>query len=102
MIQLSENPLRVFERLDPKLMQLVEDTRSLALAEGALPRKVKLLIAMALDASQGAAGGVKSLAQAAMQAGASKEEIAEVLRVTQYITGVGSVYTAAQGLKELF
>jgi alkylhydroperoxidase/carboxymuconolactone decarboxylase family protein YurZ len=99
---MSENPLKAFERLDPKLMQLVEDTRNLAFSEGVLPRKVKLLIAMALDASQGAAGGVKSLAQAAMQAGASKEEIAEALRVTHYITGAGSIYTAAQGLKELF
>ena len=99
---MSEHPLKIFEKLDPELLKLVENTRELALADGALPKKFKLLIAMALDASHGAVQGVKALAQAAMQAGATKEEIAEALRVTQYISGVGSVYTAAHALKELF
>jgi len=57
---------------------------------------------MALDASHGAIQGVKALAQLAMQAGATKEEIAEALRVVQYISGVGSVYTAAHAFEELF
>jgi alkylhydroperoxidase/carboxymuconolactone decarboxylase family protein YurZ len=57
---------------------------------------------MALDASHGTVQGVNALAQAAMQAGATKEEITETLRVAQYISGVGSVYTAAHALKELF
>ena len=57
---------------------------------------------MALDASHGTVQGVKSLAQQAMQAGATKEEIMEALRVTQYISGAGSTYTAAQAFKELF
>jgi alkylhydroperoxidase/carboxymuconolactone decarboxylase family protein YurZ len=98
---LSESPLKVLEKLDPKLLRVVENTRDLALADGALPRKFKLLIAMTLDASHGAVGGVKSLAQAAIQAGATKDEIGEALRVAQYVCGVGSVYTAAQALKEL-
>ena len=46
--------------------------------------------------------GVKSLAQQAMEAGATKEEITEALRVAQYLSGVGCVYTAAQALGELF
>ncbi len=99
---MSEHPLKILSKLDPELLKLVENTRELALADGALPKKFKLLIAMALDASHGAVQGVKALAQAAMQAGATKEEIAEALRVTQYISGVGSVYTAAHALKELF
>jgi alkylhydroperoxidase/carboxymuconolactone decarboxylase family protein YurZ len=36
------------------------------------------------------------LTQAATRAGATKEEITEALRVAEYISGVGSVYTAAQ------
>ena len=90
------------ERLDPELLRLVEDTQQFALGDGALPRKFKLLIALALDAADGAVEGVKSLSQAATRAGASKEEIAEALRVAQYINGVGSVYTASRALKELF
>ncbi len=99
---MTEGPLKTFERLDRELLKLVEGNEQFALNDGALPKKVKLLIALALDASAGAVEGVKALAQEAMQAGATKEEIAETLRVTQYICGVGSVYTAADALKELF
>jgi len=98
---MSEHPLKIFEKLDPELLKLVENTNRFALSDGALPRKFKLLIAMALDASLGAVQGVKSLARAAMQAGATREEILEAVRVANYISGVGSVYTAAQALKEL-
>jgi len=99
---MPEHPLKTLERLDPRLFRLVDDTRQFALNDGALPRKFKLLIALALDAAHGATDGVESLAKAAMQAGATKEEIAEALRVAQYISGVGSVYTASRALKELF
>jgi len=101
-MSMAEYPLKIFEKLDPKLLDLVKNTNAFALAEGALPRKMKFLIAMALDASHGAVEGVKALAQQAMKAGATKEEIAETLRVTQYISGVGSVYTAARALEDLF
>jgi alkylhydroperoxidase/carboxymuconolactone decarboxylase family protein YurZ len=37
-----------------------------------------------------------------LETGATKEEITEALRVAQYISGIGCVYTAAQALKELF
>jgi len=57
---------------------------------------------MALDASEGAVEGVKSLAEQAMEAGTTREEIIETLRVVQYICGVGSVYTAARAFKDLF
>jgi len=99
---MAEHPLKVFEKLDPELLTLVRNTNTFALADGVLPRKFKFLIAMALDASHGAVRGVKSLAEQAMKAGATKEEIAETIRVVQYISGVGSVYTAADAFKEIF
>jgi alkylhydroperoxidase/carboxymuconolactone decarboxylase family protein YurZ len=99
---MGEHPLKIFEKLDPDLLELVTSAGEFALADGALPKKFKLLIAMALDAAHGASEGVKALAQAAHQAGATKEEITEALRVSQYVSGVGSVYTAARALTELF
>jgi alkylhydroperoxidase/carboxymuconolactone decarboxylase family protein YurZ len=98
---MAENPLKVYEQLDPKLLNLVNNARDLALADGALPRKVKLLIAMVLDAVHGASEGVQALAREAMKAGATKQEITEALRVAQYICGVGCVYTAASALREV-
>jgi alkylhydroperoxidase/carboxymuconolactone decarboxylase family protein YurZ len=82
-------------------LNLVNDTRALALTDGALPRKIKLLIAMVLDAVHGASDGVQSLAGEAIKAGATREEIAEALRVAQYVCGVGCVYTAARALREV-
>ncbi len=99
---MAESPLKIIEKLDLALFKNVEATQTLALAEGALPRKVKLLMAMALDASHGTVEGTRSLTQQAMKAGATKEEIMETVRVAQYISGAGCVYTAAHALKDLF
>jgi alkylhydroperoxidase/carboxymuconolactone decarboxylase family protein YurZ len=99
---MAENPLKMIEKLDLQLFKNVETTQTLVLGDGALSRKVKLLMAMALDASHGAVEGVKSLTQQAMKAGATKEEIMETVRVAQYVTGVGCVYVAAQAFREIF
>ena len=99
---MAESPLKIFEKLDPELLKLVGNTKTLALNDGALPRKIKLLIAMALDASEGAVEGVKSLTEQALKAGATKEEIMEAIRVADYICGVGCVYTAARAFKDMF
>ncbi len=99
---MAEHPLKIFEKVDPELLKLVQNTNTFALADGALPRKFKLLIAMALDAAHGTVEGVKALTEQAMKAGATKDEIMEALRVAQYIDGVGCVFTAARAFKELF
>ncbi len=99
---MSENPLKVFETLDPELLKLVDETRTFAFSDGALPKKFKILIAMALDASQGTVEGVRALAQLALTAGATKEEIVETVRVAQYICGVGCVYISAHAFKDIF
>lgn len=99
---MTEHPLKIYEKLDPELLKHVENSSEFVFAEGAMPRKYKLLIGMAFDASFGAVQGVKSLALQALEAGATKEEITEALRVANYLSGVGSIYTAGQALKELF
>ncbi len=99
---MPEHPLAIIEDLDSRLFEVVDENRKLAFAEGELPLKYKILIALALDASHGAVDGVRSLARFALRTGASKGEIAETLRVTQYISGVGSIYTASRAMKELF
>ena len=98
---MAQDPLDVYKGIDPELLDMVRRSSEFAMADGALPRKIKLLIAMSLDASHGAVGGVTSLARAALEAGATRQEIAEALRVTHYISGAGSVYTAAHGLKDI-
>jgi alkylhydroperoxidase/carboxymuconolactone decarboxylase family protein YurZ len=99
---MPEHPLQVFDQLDPELRKAVEDIRVLALGDGAMPKKYKILIAMALDAAHGASDGVRGLANQAIKAGATKEEIAETMRVALFISGVGSMYTAGRALSDLF
>jgi alkylhydroperoxidase/carboxymuconolactone decarboxylase family protein YurZ len=99
---MPDHPLKTMMKLDPKLAENLKATEEFVYADGALPRKFKLLIAMAFDAAHGAVGGVTSLALQAMNAGATKEEITEALRVAYLLGGVGSVYIASQALKEVF
>jgi len=99
---MSDGPLETIKNLDSKFFAKVSENAVDAFKDGALSLKMKYLIAMALDASHGAAGGVTGLAAQAIKNGATKEEISETLQVTNYISGVGSVYTASFGLKDLF
>jgi alkylhydroperoxidase/carboxymuconolactone decarboxylase family protein YurZ len=98
---MNEHPLATLFKLDPELMTHLQTTDQLIYADGVLPKKFKLLVAMAFDAAAGAEGGVRALASSALQAGATMEEIAETLRVAYHLTGVGTLYTASRALKEL-
>lgn len=94
------DPLETLGRIDCEMLKRVREQNEFVYTDGALPRKVKLLIAMAFDAAHGAENGVRSLANQAKKAGASTQEIAEALRVAYHLNGVGALYTAAAGLKE--
>jgi alkylhydroperoxidase/carboxymuconolactone decarboxylase family protein YurZ len=98
---MPENPLSTALDIDPKVVQHMQSTDEWVFSDGALSRKVKLLLAMAFDAAHGAVGGVRGLAQRAMKEGATKEEIAEALRVAYVMSGVGAIYIGSQGLKDL-
>ncbi len=98
---MAEHPLSTITKMDPKFIEHLNKTNELVYSDGALPKKFKYLVALAFDAAHGAVNGVKSLAQSAIKAGATKEEIAEILRVAAHLGGVGSLYIASQGLKEI-
>lgn len=99
---MPDHPLATVTKLDPIFMEQMKKLDDLVYGEGVLPRKFKYLIAMAFDAVDGAGDGVSFLARAAMREGATKEEIAETLRVAAHLGGVGCLYTASAALKELF
>ncbi|EUA33465.1 alkylhydroperoxidase AhpD family core domain protein [Mycobacterium xenopi 4042] len=60
---------------------------SAALTSGALDKKVKELIAVAIGVVAGCDGCIASHAQAAARAGASKEEAAEAIGVSIFMHG---------------
>lgn len=96
------HPLEPIKKLNSEFFGFVEQSRERAFSDGALSPKTKYLIAMVLDAAHGAAGGVASLARQAIEHGAAKEEIVEAIQVANFVSGVGSVYTASFALAEVF
>ncbi len=96
------HPLDTICANDPALFDEIKRTRDLALTDGVLSAKQKLLIAMALDAAHGAIPGIRGLAQQAMEHGATKAEIMETLRVVNHICGVGSMYASGVALQEIW
>lgn len=99
---MSVNPLDFYKELDPKLVEQYQNLASLAYSQGALSAKFKLLIAMAIDVENGALEGAIILGKRAQNAGATKEEILEALRIAYQIGGAGAIFTAAQLVKALF
>jgi alkylhydroperoxidase/carboxymuconolactone decarboxylase family protein YurZ len=74
---------------DAEFAELVADVRHRAVyTPGALDVKTKILIAFALDAARGLETGMRSLAARAREAGATDEELAEVLRVLYSVGGL--------------
>lgn len=49
---------QIYKKLDPALLHHVQESSDFAFADGALPRKYKLLIGMAFDASYAAVNGL--------------------------------------------
>ncbi len=95
---MNRHPLETIQKSDDGLFRLIGDTRDFALGEGEISKKNKLLIALAIDVAKNAESGITSLAKQALEAGATKQEIMEVLRIAHYICGVGCIYTAAKAL----
>ena len=98
---MSFDPLRKLKTVNPTLYKRMQETSETAFSNGKIPVKYKFLIAMALDACEGAENGVTSLAAQAIEQGATKEEIAEVLEVLHFVCGGGSIYTASIGLSKI-
>ena len=80
--------LQVFEKNNPEFYHATVELRQKVMYEpGALDVKTNLLIAFALDVSEGALDGVRLLAQRARDAGASEAELEEVLMLLYAVGG---------------
>ena len=99
---MSGSPLDSYKKIDPELIKSFENVQGLVLSEGALSQKFKFLIAMAIDVDHGALQGAIALGKRAIEAGATKEEIIETLRVAYNLGGTGALYTSAMALQNLF
>ena len=94
------DPLDIIKEKDKKLFDEVKNFENLAFQEGSLSSKIKILMALAIDASHGSVEGVKALLEVAKNMGATDEEIFEAVRVSGYVSGASAIYTVADALKE--
>ena len=78
---------RALRRMIPEVYDGFAALSGAALADGALSKKIKELIAMAIGVVQGCDGCIASHAQGAARAGATTQEAAEVIGVTVLMHG---------------
>ncbi|ADI73663.1 Carboxymuconolactone decarboxylase [Methanohalobium evestigatum Z-7303] len=91
--------LQILKEKDPKYAANLLENFSETQTDGALSAKTKLLIAMALDAGNGDIDGVKALSQHAREAGATEEEILEVIKVIGSVCGTQGLFYATKAFK---
>ena len=99
---MSKNPIDAYREFDPEIIKVYENLQGLIFSEGELPQKIKTLIAMAIDAENGATQGAIVLGQRALNLGATKKEIIAALRIAYLIGGTKALFTNTTVLKTLF
>jgi alkylhydroperoxidase/carboxymuconolactone decarboxylase family protein YurZ len=92
-------PWDLLREKDAEMAKAHDQLDSMAFSDGRLPNNIKLLMAMAIDATLGSEGGVRVYASRAKEAGASDEEIFEAVRVASLIGGTRAQTTALGGLE---
>lgn len=80
-------PSRDLRRMIPEVYKGFADTHKASLGDGVLDTKTKELIAFAISVSKQCDGCIASHARGAANAGATREEVAEVIGVTILMNG---------------
>ena len=80
-------PSRDLRRMIPEVYKGFADTHKASLGDGVLDTKTKELIAFAISVSKQCDGCIASHARGAANAGATREEVAEVIGVTMLMNG---------------
>ncbi|WP_440947501.1 carboxymuconolactone decarboxylase family protein [Methanosarcina sp. T3] len=93
--------LETLEELDPEFLRKYKRCDQKLLSDGALPAKVKILIALAVVASKQCERCTVVQMQSALKNGATKEEIMEVMDVIFITSGAPAVAACREALKLL-
>lgn len=86
---------RALRQMIPDVYKGFAETHRAALSDGALPTKIKELMALVIGISRGCDGCIASHARGAARAGATREEAAEAIGVSILMNGgPGTVHGA--------
>ncbi|MCA1782673.1 MAG: carboxymuconolactone decarboxylase family protein [Dermatophilaceae bacterium] len=81
------DPTRELRRMIPEVYKGFADTHKAALGDGVLDTKTKELVALAISVSKQCDGCIASHARGAAKAGATREEVAEIIGVNILMDG---------------
>ena len=93
--------LETLDQLEPEFLHKYNMCNSKLLQDGALPAKTKILMALAVVASKQCEACVASQMKSALNNGATKEEIMEVMDVIFITSGAPAVAACRHALKML-
>lgn len=88
-----------YQEIDPEYGRIIGDVTTQAMQTKGLDEKTKHLVVLALDALKGADEGVRVVAGQAREAGASEQEIKEVLRLAYFAGSMSLVKTFLNAYK---
>ena len=92
--------VEALERSDPEMLAHMNSMQEFVGRDGALPAKIKTLMAMLGDAILGHAEGVKAIAERARAQGATEEEIAETVRMAFSCAGMPGLVTGTYAFRK--
>jgi len=92
--------LKLIYESHPKMFDVIYDMDKALLSDGKLSAKMKRLIALAVVSTMGCEACATAQMQVAMNKGASREEILDVLGVLVVTAGMPAVATARDALKK--
>ncbi|WP_440952596.1 carboxymuconolactone decarboxylase family protein [Methanococcoides sp. FTZ1] len=93
--------LETLEAIDPHFVKKYSRCDQKLLTDGALPAKVKILMALAVVASKQCEACTVSQMKSALKNGATKEEIMETMEVISITSGAPAVAACRDALKLL-
>jgi len=101
-IGFEPGPMEVFVRLDPSSASFYEHCNKVILSDGALPAKYKMLLVMGIGAARMCEDCVVQSMRAALNLGATREEVLEALKVAFVSGGAQTIRTAKKALETVF
>jgi len=88
-----------YQEIDHEYGKVIIDVTNQAMQTRALDDKTRYLVVLALDALKGADEGVRVVASQAREAGATEQEIQEVLRLVYFAGSMSYVKTFLNAFK---
>jgi AhpD family alkylhydroperoxidase len=92
--------LKLIYESHPKMFDVIYNMDKTLLGDGALSAKTKRLIALAVVSSMGCEACAMAQMRAAMNMGASREEVLDTLGVLVVTSGIPAVATAREALRK--